>query len=108
MPDAPRISRLAIPILAGLWLVLFVGSFVAAWLAEPTGDGFTRGLNRVEDFFGWQFWGFVAALVCAIVTKYDGQQLGRRLRQVGYAPLVIDLVLIGLLVLLVFWMRAQG
>ena len=30
-----------------LWAAAFAGSFAALFLVQATGDGFTRGLNRV-------------------------------------------------------------
>lgn len=46
-----------------LFLILCVVLWAAAWgwsliglaVTEPTGDGFTRGLNRVRALFFWQF-----------------------------------------------------
>jgi hypothetical protein len=97
----PRsLHRVLIPALAGLWLVLFVVAVVAMRATEPVGSGFTRGLNRVGVFFQWQTVSFAAAVVCFAVTRAARERLGRGLRRLGYAPLVIDLALLGLLVLL--------
>lgn len=101
MNAPPRsLHRVLIPVLVGLWLVLFVVAVVAMRATEPVGSGFTRGLNRVGVFFQWQAASFAAALLCFAVTRAARARLGRGLRRLGYAPLVIDLTLLGLLVLL--------
>lgn len=48
-----NIRKLALILLA-LWLVIYCWSFASLFLTKATGDGFTRGLNRVSAFFGWQ------------------------------------------------------
>jgi hypothetical protein len=96
------LHRVLILALAGLWLALFVVAVVAMRATEPVGSGFTRGLNRVGVFFQWQAASFAAAVVCFAVTRSARERLGRGLRRLGYAPLVIDLTLLGLLVLLYF------
>jgi len=88
------------PVLVGLWLALLVVAVVAMRATEPVGSGFTRGLNRVGVFFQWQAASFTAAVVCFAVTRSAREQIGPGLRRLGYAPLVIDLTLLGLLVLL--------
>lgn len=104
MNESPRpLHRILIPALAGLWLALFVVAVVAMRTTEPVGSGFTRGLNRVGVFFQWQAASFAAAVVCFAVTRAARERLGRRLRRLGYAPLVIDLTLLGMLVLLYLW-----
>lgn len=101
MTESPRsLHRVLIPVLAGLWLVLFVVAVVAMRATEPVGSGFTRGLNRVGVFFQWQAASFAAAVVCFAVTRSARERIGPALRRLGYAPLVIDLALLGLLVLL--------
>jgi len=99
--ESPRpLHRLLIPVLAGLWLALFVVAVVAMRATEPVGSGFTRGLNRVGAFFQWQAASFAVAVACFAVTRAARERIGPGLRRLGYAPLVIDLTLLGLLVLL--------
>ncbi|MEO1239932.1 MAG: hypothetical protein AAFW64_09865 [Pseudomonadota bacterium] len=46
-----------LPLLAGilaLWVLAFGWSVIGSWGMAPAGDGFTRGLNRVTHFLGWQ------------------------------------------------------
>jgi hypothetical protein len=81
--------------LSGVWFVLFVVSFVVMAVVEPTGDGFTRGLNRVVSFLTWQGLAFVAAMTLAALTY---RAVGRgvdKVRLVGYAPLAVSVFLVG-------------
>lgn len=38
-----------------LWAAAWAWSFIGFAMTEPTGDGFTRGLNRTRTLFLWQF-----------------------------------------------------
>lgn len=38
-----------------IWATLWVASLLVPAALSPTGDGFTRGMNRVSAFFGLQF-----------------------------------------------------
>jgi hypothetical protein len=51
-----------VTVLFVIWAGLFAASFIFAATAAPTDMGFTRGLNRVAGFLGWQAGAFVAAL----------------------------------------------
>ncbi len=65
--------QLKVPIGFALWLFAFGLSLAIALLAEPTGSGFTRGLNRVGTFFRWQF----LAFALAIFVWLSGRELSR-------------------------------
>jgi uncharacterized membrane protein YhaH (DUF805 family) len=56
-----RLSRSSFWILMILW-VGAMGLSGLALTAEPTGDGFTRGLNRIMTFLSWQLGGAIIAL----------------------------------------------
>lgn len=47
-----RLDRL-IKVFFFLWLVCFVCSFSLPFLLEASGDGLTRGLNRLGELMGW-------------------------------------------------------
>lgn len=65
------------------WLVA-MGASGLALAAEPTGDGFTRGMNRVTGFLAWQ----LGAAVLAIGAWIAGRplQTGRLLRWLARVP----------------------
>ena len=53
-----------------IWAALFIWSFASFAILEPTGDSFTRGLNRVGTFVGSQFGaGFVAFAIAILGRK---------------------------------------
>jgi hypothetical protein len=87
-PDPVRIGLLL------LWLV-FMALSGASLLAEPLGDGFTRGLNRVTGFLGWQIAGAVLAL--ALWLSSGTLEKGRPMRRICRIPGVWALVLGGLI-----------
>lgn len=60
-------NRVAIWIALALWAGA-VGLSLLALTAEPTGDGFTRGLNRVTGFLGWQSAAALLALVLWLLS----------------------------------------
>ena len=97
MPD--RSARFVVLGFTGLWGAAFASSFVAAMLAPPVGEGFARGLNAVGVWAGWQLAGLAVATVGAAITWVLRGALSRRMQWVGYAPLVVDLVVLGWLVL---------
>lgn len=47
------LNRVMLWVLFAAWLAAIALSFVAVTQA-PTGDGFTRGLNRITGFLSWQ------------------------------------------------------
>ncbi len=60
-------TRIWLAVLMAFWLLAFGYSFVVYVTTEPSGDGFTRGLNRVTAFLAWQaIAGLLALPVVAI------------------------------------------
>jgi hypothetical protein len=72
-------------LLFALWLVVFGGGYLAAFLTEPTDFGFTRGLNRILIWF----WSQAAALVVALIAWFTSRGTSSRL---GRAPLAITVL----------------
>jgi len=89
----------AVYALGAAWAALFLASFVAL-LTEPSGDGFTRGLNRLASFMTWQGAAFGLAMLSALVTS---RRAGgpRNFKLIGYGPLVVSVVLLGMLVAII-------
>ena len=77
-------------VLLALWAVA-VALSVNAMFQPPTGDGFARGLNRIEGFLGFQ----AAALVIAlIVLSVRGWAEARWLRRLTLVPILLALALV--------------
>lgn len=55
--------------LFALWLLTYGWSFVVYQTTDPTGDSFTRGLNRISNFLGWQ----VAAAIVGVPVWFLGR-----------------------------------
>lgn len=89
--------------LAALWLAAWAGSFIAFQMTGPTGDGFTRGLNRLMAFLGWQLAaGFLGGLLWIIGQDMPQTALGRWLLR---APALLALLLFGALAATVAYTR---
>lgn len=81
------------------WLVMFITSFLAPRLIEPTGSGFTRGTNRLPLLLGLQCISFVLALFSAGLTYSHRAKIAKWLLVAGFAPITIDVLLVVLVVL---------
>lgn len=99
-PD-PHGALLAIRILLAIWATLVVLSVVVSALTPATGDGFTRGLNRVYPFIGYQAVAAVIAFVLAFLSR-SVRPVSKRWALIGLVPLaVFCLLVLGIIALLV-------
>ncbi len=65
-------------ILLCVWVLVYGGSFVLFIMTEPAGDGFTKGLNRLTTFMGWQFAaGILAIIIWSMGKFFVAGSLGR-------------------------------
>ncbi len=77
--------RLAWGLLA-LWAGTYIWSFAAFFLTTPTGDGFTRGLNRITAFYGWQ----IAACALSLLVLWTKRHIaGTTARHLFWAPVAL-------------------
>ncbi len=90
------------------WIVLFSLAFVVPRLIEPTGSGFTRGMNRLPVIFGLHCLSFIVALITAALTYRSKAEIGKWLVVVGFAPLVFSLLLIIFVAVLVLLAMFAG
>jgi hypothetical protein len=85
-----------------LWAALFALSFVLAFSLEPTGDGFTRGLNRISAFLVWQG----IAVAVAVVAWLTGRGVeGSGTRWLSRIPAIVHLLMVLLVIGLVLAVR---
>lgn len=97
---------LVLSLLLAAWAMAFVWSLIGAYLAVPTGDGFTRGFNRVTHFLGWQAVAGLFGLAAFGVGR--SWQKGSGLRNVSVWPLRLALVLLAGLLAFYGWAMLQG
>jgi hypothetical protein len=90
-------------VMFALWLAASAYSVVFLISIEPSGDGFTRGMNRVSGFLGWQ--GVAGMLAFAVWGVGLGFPNGSGIRRTSAVPLGMALALILLLIGLVIWAR---
>ncbi len=79
-------------ILSGLWALVYMGSIVVLQTTEPTGDGFTRGLNRLTAFLSWQV--FAAVIAVGVWIAGNGLPKGSQARLFSRIPAALAAILI--------------
>lgn len=89
-----------------LWAAAWGYSFVFAVSSVAQGDGFTRGLNRITGFLGWQGVAGMLAFACWGVGRGFPAKSG--VRRMSAVPLSLALVLIVLVLGMVFWSWLQN
>ena len=67
--EAIRKITMTLLLLGVLWAAAYLWSISILLWTEPTGDGFTRGLNRLTGFLGWQFVAGVVAIVVFVIGR---------------------------------------
>ncbi len=87
-------QRLITYALVGVWLVIFVASFVVAELTMEGRNEVARGLSRLAALLTWQGIAFVVAVVLAFVTYRSASGGDQRSKVIGYAPLAISVFLL--------------
>ncbi len=88
-----------------IWGALFFGSFLSFFLISPTGDGFTRGLNRVVVFLAAQTTALIVGVLVRRLTHSRTRLVSERVYFLSRLPVMAAVVEVALftLVLLVFW-----
>jgi len=91
----------ALKITLAIWAIAFFGAFVMWQLEAPTGSSFTRGMNRVFTFIGWQG----VAIIFAIIAWYMGRAVpaGSVLRRASKAPLIAQFLLMLGIMAVIIW-----
>ena len=99
---APRQEQL-FALLIAIWAGLFTWSLIGFWSAEPTGDGFVRGMNRVTQFLLWQFAAGVFSIPVFVVGR--GYPRGGAMRWISRVPLALAAAMVLIIVIIIFWAR---
>ena len=77
-------------ILLAAWAVA-VGLSVLPMLEPATGDGFTRGMNRISGFFQFQA---LALLIGLVILAMRGRAEGSWLRRLMLVPILVAAALL--------------
>ena len=85
-----------------VWIILFVVSIAIPVATEKTGDGFTRGINRVTIFFGWQITAFVVSLIVFFMAKRT-VALSKSWRVAAKAPLFMHCLIVVIIAVLIIY-----
>ena len=86
MGEMSRRTQGVLMVLGVFWIIAFLWSISILLWTEPTGDGFTRGLNRLTGFLGWQFLAGIVAVVIFVI----GRQLPKGWRRwLSRVPLIL-------------------
>lgn len=80
-----------------VWAFIFAAGFVLPRFIEPTGDGFTRGTNRLPYVFALHCLGLIIAIITAGVALRTKAEIAVWLLLTGFVPLVVYILMIGLL-----------
>lgn len=81
-----------------VWAIIFATGFVLPRFIAPTGDGFTRGMNRLPYFLGLHCLGLLTAIVTAGMTLRAKADIAGWLLLTGFIPLAAYFLMIGLFV----------
>ncbi|GIX13843.1 MAG: hypothetical protein KatS3mg118_1802 [Paracoccaceae bacterium] len=96
--------RAVLRILFGAWAAVWLGAVVAFLSTPATGDGFTRGLNRVMLFLGWQG----AAALLALAAWLAGRRATGRERLAARIPALLSGLVLGGVAAIVLWAVATA
>lgn len=100
------VRRFMLTALFAIWALAYAYSFAAYGLTEPSGDGFTRGMNRVSLFLGWQ--GIAGVLAVAIFGVSRNWPDATSVRRLGSVPLALAGLKIAVLTGFFVWAMFQG
>lgn len=103
MSDPTDGTRLLLTALLALWAMSFGYSFAVFALIESTGDGFTKGVNRVTQFLGWQ--GVAGIFAIAIFGVSRKWSRGAAVRRLGVVPLALAALLVAGILGVIAWAR---
>ena len=87
--------------LGGVWLALFVASFVMLQIGGSDGDSAAARLSRVAAFLSWQGAALVAATILAWVARRAVERGMQKVKLVGYLPLAISVFIVGSFIVIV-------
>lgn len=100
-------SRYVVFAAAGLWLGFFVISFVVFNATGPSGDGFSRSMDRAGALLAWQSGAMAAALAALAFTLCQKVPRGFGLSFAGLVPMIVMALELIAVVVLAIWMATR-
>lgn len=94
----------AVRVYRGLLLLWAAVMALSVWFVvttDPTGDGFTRGMNRVVGFLGFQF--LAAGIAMLVLLSGAALPRGGWLQRAHRVPVAVAAIEIAALLVLVVW-----
>lgn len=85
----------------GLWLIAFVGAFVAFWLTPSEDFGLAAGWNKVGVFMMWQTVASTLAVIAPIIARRLPK--GSGLKKLSFVPLGFLALLAAAFAALLLW-----
>ncbi|MDD9920941.1 MAG: hypothetical protein OXQ92_01480 [Boseongicola sp.] len=81
---------LLLTILLAAWAMAFAYAFVFYATTAPTGDGFLRGANRINGYFGWQ--GVAGMIAVAVYGVGKSWPKGTAVRNISILPFALAIL----------------
>lgn len=104
--SAPTDSqRLLLTALFAAWVFAVGYAFFSFATTNPSGDGFTRGMNRVTAYLGWQ--GAAGMISFALFAVGRGWPKGSAVRRMSVFPLAIAFLHVAAILGVVLWARTS-
>lgn len=100
-------SRYVVFAAAGVWLGLFAFSFVVFDTMPPSGDGFSRGMDRAGALLAWQAGAMVAAVAALVFALRQKAPREMGVSIAGLAPMIVMALELIAVVALVIWMATR-
>ncbi len=99
-------NRLFLTVLFAAWVFAFCYAFFSFTTQTPTGDGFTRGMNRITTYLGWQ--GVAGMLGLAIFAVGRSWPKRSTVRVMSIVPIGLALLHVAAIIGIILWVRASG
>ena len=93
-------------VLYSAWVLTWAGSFASFIVVEPAGSGFTRGLNQLTTFLGWQ--GVAAMISFAVLGAGRSWPPRHPIRRASLLPIGLALGLAAVIVAMVAYASFAG
>lgn len=98
-------QRLLLTALFAAWVFAFGFAFFTFATTDPTGESFTRGMNRITSYLGWQ--GVAGMISIALISVGRGWPRGTAVRRMSGVPLALAILHVVAIFGIILWARAS-